>query len=330
MAVPTYFKFSKEDVERRKELKEKLDKIVNLSNDNTHRPMENLSVSMQNKEKIRLLNEGAVFDSWEELRMYFCKGTIRKFVNDLEDDYVGYINLGHMSLDAVPLVMGTWTKEDLEVVELEDGRCALDCTPHFNTELGFVKDILSQDIPLSVSVELLGELDYDNTRLLEAPVYRTLYISGFSIVGSPANTDSWDIGEKMKANELIEKLQKLMADAGNTPDEPKPEDPEDKPESKEEETPEDPKPAEPNADPEPEGKTEDPGEEDLSAENIAQILNNFEAVVKENTELRKKVEEKAAEEEKLNNQAKKLLGMFEEKLNASPAAPKGKDPIWGC
>lgn len=319
--IPTYFKECKADVERRKELKKRLDSIVNLSSDNVQKPMENLNVALNSKEKIRLLNEGAVFDGYDELRMYIKKGAIPEFVESLSDDFVGYITLGHLQLDQVPLLMGTWTKSDLEVVDVGDGRYALDCTPHFN-DSGFVQDILSQEIPLSVSVEIDGVIDWDSTELLEAPVWQKLFVNGFSVVGLPANVDSWDIGEDMKLDELMEKLEKLTAAK------------EEKPETQEEETQEEPeKPEEPkapeNEEPQEEPKNEEP--QDEAEKKLSEILTRFEEIAKENKDLRAKLEEKQAEEEKLNSQAKKVLDMFESKLNSSvPKEKKGKDPIWGC
>ena len=330
--IPTYFKECKADVERRKELKKRLDSIVNLSSDNVQKPMENLNVALNSKEKIRLLNEGAIFDGYDELRMYIKKGAIPAFVESLSDDFVGYITLGHLQLDQVPLLMGTWTKSDLEVVDVGEGRYALDCTPHFN-DSGFVQDILSQEIPLSVSVEIDGAIDWDSTELLEAPVWQKLRVNGFSVVGLPANVDSWDIGEDMKLDELMEMLEKLTAAK------------EEKPETQEAETQEETeKPAEPKV-PENEepGNPEEPKNEDSAKEpkneepqdeaekKLAEILTRFEEIAKENKDLRAKLEEKEAEEEKLNYQAKKVLDMFESKLNSSvPKEKKGKDPIWGC
>ena len=205
--IPTFFEDVKDGVEFRKKEKKKWDDMIGLSNPPKTKT-ETLSTKPKDVHEIRLLNEGAVLFSDGYLRMYLKKGVIRDFYENLSDDYIGYITLGHLPLDAVPLVFGTWTKEDLTLVDIGEGRYALDCKPQYNTRLGIVNDILSQEIPLSVSVEIDGELDFDHSMKLEAPVYESLNISGFSIVGDPAS--GAERREEMSAR--IETLQKENED----------------------------------------------------------------------------------------------------------------------
>lgn len=77
----------------------------------------------------------------------------------MSSDYVGYINLAHIDITSLPLNLGTWTKDDLTVVDIGDGRKGLDVNVKLNRELHIVQDLLKQEIPLSISAELRGTLD---------------------------------------------------------------------------------------------------------------------------------------------------------------------------
>lgn len=318
--IPTFFNDVKDDIEFRKEEKKKWDDMIGLSNPPKTKT-ETLSTKPKDVHEIRLLNEGAVLFSDGYLRMYLKKGVIRDFYENLSDDYVGYITLGHLPLDAVPLVFGTWTKEDLTLVDIGEGRYALDCKPQYNTKLGIVNDILSQEIPLSVSVEIDGELDFDHSMKLEAPVYESLNISGFSIVGDPANVDSFNTlknGEE-KMDDLLNKIEQLL---GNKPaEEDKPEEPETD-ETAPEETP---KAAE-------ETTEEAAPEEDAAgqlAARVEEMSARIETLQKENEDLKSQLDAKKAAEEQLNNRVSAMLQNLEGKLNAAPVKAKKADPIWG-
>ena len=115
---------------------------------------------------------------------------MQKFYDELDDDFVGYINLAHFDVFAFPIFLGTWTKDDLTIVDLEDGRQALEVVPKFNEDLYLVKDLFAQEIPLSVSIEAYFDYDWDMTQKLDFPVVQGMQMDGFSVVGNPANTSS--------------------------------------------------------------------------------------------------------------------------------------------
>lgn len=205
---PTIFKWFDESITKRKKAKKDMEQIINLSNNGI--PVSCLSNTEQSSDNsIRLLDEGAVLFDDGEIRVWIEKGTLQKFYDELPDDYVGYINLGHIDLASMPLVLGTWTKQDLELVDLDDGRQGLNVRPHINTDLNIVQDLMQQDIPLAVSVEVQWGWDEENSELMGAFVANDCFIYGFSVVGNPANVNSDNIklkGEGMKLQELFEKF----------------------------------------------------------------------------------------------------------------------------
>ena len=149
MKLPTIFSWINQDIESRKEEKEKFDETLALSNKNKPKCIF-LNTSVQKGEKVRLLDEG------KNIAKDFIipKGTIKAYYDSLPDDYVGYINIGHFDVCEFPLILGYWEKSDLEIVQTKDGRVGLNCTPHFDENNPFVQYLSTSNIPLSVSVEM--------------------------------------------------------------------------------------------------------------------------------------------------------------------------------
>lgn len=205
--IPTVFKKLKGNLEERSQAKKMLESIIPFTNANCS--SESLKTTVEGN-SIRLLDEGVVLNGGDKsIRMWICKNSIQNFYDSLEDDFVGYITIGHMDLMAFPLLLGTWTKQDLEIVDLGNDRKGLNCTPHLNTELSIVKDLLSQEIPLSVSVEFNAHTNETLSESLGANVVDEIFIQGFSLVGDPANVSSSDVkfkGEDMTFKELLEKF----------------------------------------------------------------------------------------------------------------------------
>lgn len=205
--IPTVFKKLKGNLEERSQAKKMLESIIPFTNANCS--SESLKTTVEGN-SIRLLDEGVVLNGGDKsIRMWICKNSIQNFYDNLEDDFVGYITIGHMDLMAFPLLLGTWTKQDLEIVDLDNDRKGLNCTPHLNTELSIVKDLLSQEIPLSVSVEFNAHTNETLSESLGANVVDEIFIQGFSLVGDPANVSSSDVkfkGEDMTFKELLEKF----------------------------------------------------------------------------------------------------------------------------
>ena len=194
MAIPTIFQRIKESVKVRKKAKKEIEEIITLkSNEDEEVGKVNLATSYRfdRDSSIRLLDEGAIFyEGGQYVRYFIKKGVVQKFYDELDDDFVGYINLAHFDVFAFPIFLGTWTKDDLTIVDLEDGRKALEVVPKFNEDLYLVKDLFAQEIPLSVSIEAYFDYDWDMTQKLDFPVVQGLQMDGFSVVGNPANTSS--------------------------------------------------------------------------------------------------------------------------------------------
>lgn len=70
------------------------------------------------------------------------------------------------------------------------GKQGLDVNVKLNRELHIVQDLLKQEIPLSISAELRGTIDFESSFKFNAPFYNEIEIAGFSVVANPANVNS--------------------------------------------------------------------------------------------------------------------------------------------
>lgn len=218
---PTITEWISESVERRRRAKKELDSAITLSNGkqkNLTRLNTILMPSMDKTITVRMIDEGALVNDDGSVRIFIKKGTINDFINNLQDDYVGYVNLGHIDLESLPLLLGTWTKQDLHVIEKEDGRCALDCDLHLDDSLYIVHDLKRQQLPLSVSVEMYSHIDEESSELLDMPVVDAINIVGISIVGNPANVNSANIqlqnegDEDMSLKDIFNSIQDTVVE----------------------------------------------------------------------------------------------------------------------
>ena len=203
MPIPTIVKEIQNSLKTRKEAKKILDESINLSNLKDKELTMNLSnIGFVEGTTMRLLDEGALYyEGGEEVRLFFEKGTIQAFYDTLSDDYVGYVNLAHLDIWELPLNLGTWTKEDLSIVDIGNGRVGLNVDVHLNEKLHIVQDLMAQEIPLSLSAELGLGLDYEESQRQGYPCIEKINIKGFSIVGNPANANSTSIDLSVKGEE---------------------------------------------------------------------------------------------------------------------------------
>lgn len=216
--VPTYVASIKDSLDRRKKGKAFYDNAITLSSvdKENHCVSVNLSSGYTETKPTRLIDEGAItYEGGNDIRLYIKKGAVQAFYDSLSSDYVGYINLAHIDIASLPLNLGTWTKDDLTVVDIGDGRKGLDVNVKLNRELHIVQDLLKQEIPLSISAELRGEIDWDASFKFDAPFYDTIEIAGFSVVANPANVNS--TGENLNSKgdsemNLWEKILKLSSE----------------------------------------------------------------------------------------------------------------------
>lgn len=323
--VPTYVESIKDSLDRRKKGKAFYDNAITLSSvdKENHYVSVNLSSGYVENKPTRLIDEGAItYEGGDDIRLYIKKGAVQAFYDSLSSDYVGYINLAHIDITSLPLNLGTWTKDDLTVVDIGDGRKGLDVNVKLNRELHIVQDLLKQEIPLSISAELRGTLDFESSFKFNAPFYNEIEISGFSVVANPANVNS--TGENLNSNSkgdsemnLWEKILKLSSEnkeekkneaLENKEEEKEPSKEEKTPESKEEGT---------------ESKEEEKkGEETLETvemskddmEKINKFMDAFEALSakvealeQENAELKEKLKSSKKEKTEFEKKAESTL-----------------------
>lgn len=239
--VPTYVSSIKDSIDRRKKGKAFYDNAITLSSvdKENHYVSINLSSGYVENKPTRLIDEGAItYEGGDDIRLYIKKGAVQAFYDSLSSDYVGYINLAHIDIASLPLNLGTWTKDDLTVVDIGDGRKGLDVNVKLNRELHVVQDLLKQEIPLSISAELRGTLDLESSFKFNAPFYDEIEIAGFSVVANPANVNSTGENLNSKGDSEMNLWEKILKLSSENKEEKKNEALENKEEEKEEKEPE--------------------------------------------------------------------------------------------
>lgn len=239
--VPTYVASIKDSLDRRKKGKAFYDNAITLSSvdkENNYVSV-NLSSGYVENKPTRLIDEGAItYEDGNDIRLYIKKGAVQAFYDSLSSDYVGYINLAHIDIASLPLNLGTWTKDDLTVVDIGDGRKGLDVNVKLNRELHIVQDLLKQEIPLSISAELRGTIDFESSFKFNAPFYNEIEIAGFSVVANPANVNSTGENLNSKGDSEMNLWEKILKLSSENKEEKKNEALENKEEEKEEKEPE--------------------------------------------------------------------------------------------
>ena len=317
--VPTYVEIIKDSIDRRKKGKAFYDNAITLSNvdKENHYVSVNLSSGYVENKPTRLIDEGAItYEGGDDIRLYIKKGAVQAFYDSLSSDYVGYINLAHIDIASLPLNLGTWTKDDLTVVDIGDGRKGLDVNVKLNRELNIVQDLLKQEIPLSISAELRGTLDLESSFKFNAPFYNEIEIAGFSVVANPANVNSTGENLNSKGDSEMNLWEKILKLSSENKEEKKNEALENKEEEKEEKEPES---KEEEAENEEEAKK---GEETLEtvemSKNDMEKINKFmdafealsakvEALETENAKLKEKLESSKKEKTEFEKKAESTL-----------------------
>ena len=317
--VPTYVSSIKDSIDRRKKGKAFYDNAITLSSvdKENHYVSVNLSSGYVENKPTRLIDEGAItYEGGDDIRLYIKKGAVQAFYDSLSSDYVGYINLAHIDIASLPLNLGTWTKDDLTVVDIGDGRKGLDVNVKLNRELHIVQDLLKQEIPLSISAELRGTLDLESSFKFNAPFYNEIEIAGFSVVANPANVNSTGENLNSKGDSEMNLWEKILKLSSENKEEKKNEALENKEEEKEEKEPES---KEEETENEEEAKK---GEETLETvemskddmEKINKFMDAFEALSakvealeQENAELKEKLKNSKKEKTEFEKKAESTL-----------------------
>ena len=155
-----------------------------------------LSATDEKGIKARLLDEGAVLYSDGEIWFYIAKGTLEKYLEALPEDYVGTINLGHMDFGSFPFLLGTWTKDDLSLVDIGEGRKGLDVTLRLDPKSIFVKELKRMPYDIGLSAEFSVDIDWDATHDMGVEVVDGVFIKDFALVGECGNVNSSDLSLK--------------------------------------------------------------------------------------------------------------------------------------
>lgn len=317
--VPTYVASIKDSLDRRKKGKAFYDNAITLSSvdKENHYVSVNLSSGYVENKPTRLIDEGAItYEGGNDIRLYIKKGAVQAFYDSLSSDYVGYINLAHIDITSLPLNLGTWTKDDLTVVDIGDGRKGLDVNVKLNRELHIVQDLLKQEIPLSISAELRGTLDFESSFKFNAPFYDTIEIAGFSVVANPANVNSTGENLNSKGDSEMNLWEKILKLSSENKEEKKNETLENKEEEKEEKAPESKEEGTENKEEAKKGEetleTVEMSKDDM--EKINKFMDAFEALSAkvealetENAELKQKLESSKKEKTEFEKKAESTL-----------------------
>ena len=323
--------------------KDDLDMIMNLSHNKKER--EQLSVDkVENSEGyMTLLSEGSVLYQDDTIRLYICKGTLKKWYDSIDGSFEGYVSTGHRDLNSFPVREGYFRKSDLKLVEDSNGRYDLLVKPHVNIELSNVKDLIIQDEPFAISSEFLWyskeieDSDIEEYAKLvvynvehgggiDVPITDTIEITGFSFVGNPGNAKSGGYEpsllvrneeEYLNRKEVLDKvLAHLSTQAEEVVEAPEAEVVEPTTEEEVEEVAVE---TEEVVEPTEEVTEEETVEEDAltkAIEAIEALTAEKEQLLEENAELKNKLSAKEAEEQKIDEKFQKLSALLE-KANPS-------------
>lgn len=323
--------------------KDDLDMIMNLSHNKQER--EQLSVDkVENSDGyMTLLSEGSVLYQDDTIRLYICKGTLKKWYDSIDGSFEGYVSTGHRDLNSYPVREGYFRKSDLKLVEDSNGRYDLLVKPHVNLELSNVKDLIIQDEPFAISSEFLWyskeieDSDIEEYAKLvvynvehgggiDIPITDTIEITGFSFVGNPGNAKSGGYEpsllvrneeEYLNRKEVLDKvLAHLSTQAEEVVEAPEAEVVEPATEEVVEEVAVE---TEEVVEPTEEVTEEETVEEDAltkAIEAIEALTAEKEQLLEENAELKNKLSAKEAEEQKIDEKFQKLSALLE-KANPS-------------
>ena len=224
-----------ERTRRRKRMKRKMDSIIGLSFHDKDKKVMSLTVEPKklSDTRARLIDEGYIDNGF-----VIKKGTLEKYLNgenqyvrgwefdgeewhqtevlNLNSDFVGTVNLGHMDFAQMPFILGEWRKDDLTLVDIENDRKALDVELHLDEESVFIKELKRQSHDIGISAEFwVHQNDEDTENLSETlgyylPVFDEIYIFAYGLVGECGNVNSSGLelkGEPMediKENIILE------------------------------------------------------------------------------------------------------------------------------
>lgn len=194
----------------RRRMKDQYDSVMTLSAEDRWYP---------------LLQEGMVTYSDGSPYFYIMKGALRDYYENLSESYVGSINIGHTDLATFPeRIVGSWTKDNLRITDLENGRQLLETNLPVNYEHPLIKALEAAPFDVGLSVEMGMHVNDELTRSTEnnpfnVPLVDSVNIYDYAIVGNAGDVNSMGIrlkGELPKMDERLKKLASLLSEEGTT------------------------------------------------------------------------------------------------------------------
>lgn len=170
----------------------------------------------------RLLDEGTITYSGGEAYLYIMKGTLSNFYESLDPEYVGSVNVGHTDISSFPdRIVGEWTKKDLRLVDIGDGRQALDVRIRLYEGHPIVEALKIQSFDLGVSAEFYPHFNDEMTNNetlnpLGVPIIDGVDITDYAIVGDAGNVNSMGVELKGDVQMDISKFAALLEGEGKS------------------------------------------------------------------------------------------------------------------
>lgn len=224
-----------ERTRRRKRMKRKMDSIIGLSFHDKDKKVMSLTVEPKklSDTRARLIDEGYIDNGF-----VIKKGALEKYLNgenqyvrgwefdgeewhqtevlNLNSDFVGTVNLGHMDFAQMPFILGEWRKDDLTLVDIENDRKALDVELHLDEDSVFIKELKRQSHDIGISAEFwVHQNDEDTENLSETlgyylPVFDEIYIFAYGLVGECGNVNS--SGLELKGEPMEDVKENIILD----------------------------------------------------------------------------------------------------------------------
>jgi len=169
-----------------------------------------------------LLQEGMITYGDGTPYFYIMRGTLSRYFDELAVDYEGSINVGHTDLATFPdRVVGRWTKANMRVVDIEDGRQRLETNLPLNHEHPIIKALEQAEFDVGLSVEMSLNVNYDLTDNQElnpfgVPIVDRLFIYDYAIVGDAGDVNSMGVHLKGGTDLQMSDIAKLLSKEGGS------------------------------------------------------------------------------------------------------------------
>lgn len=178
-----------------------------------------------------LLTEGSVLYSDGTMRCYLAKGTLEKFINgkneyldNLDNEYLGTVNIGHSDYVSSPhRIVGTWEKKNLHLVDLEDGRKAMEIDKMtIDYQHPLIQILKNSKAPIGLSAEFYYHIDEEAsenaTQVLRqagiedyVTVIDEICISDYAIVGECGDVNASNLFLEI-GDDKVEDIKEPVAD----------------------------------------------------------------------------------------------------------------------